>query len=216
MRRRLRPCGLGRGGVGDPLGGVGRTGGQQGQAAGHQQHPARQGASLMRRVRRNVLPAHLPPPDDCPAPVMRTYYQDCREMMPVARKFPAPPRESGATTDRDPDCPDSWPPQSRRPLPWFSAFRARGLRGSYFTDRGIYMTKFGSARAVLVGAAVVTLAGCGASAGSSGAAAGNTSSAATSSTTSPGATSSPSSNSNTLVTTGSVPFPIAVGNTWVY
>jgi uncharacterized protein DUF3108 len=78
------------------------------------------------------------------------------------------------------------------------------------------MTKFGSARAVLVGAAVVTLAGCGASAGSSGAAAGNTSSAATSSTTSPGATSSPSSNSNTLVTTGSVPFPIAVGNTWVY
>jgi hypothetical protein len=76
------------------------------------------------------------------------------------------------------------------------------------------MSKFGSAWAVLAGAGVVVLAGCGAS-GSPGVAAGSTSSAAT---TSPSASASASatSDSNTLVTTGSVPYPIAVGNTWVY
>jgi len=89
--------------------------------------------------------------------------------------------------------------------------------GVYFIDRGIYMSKFGSAWAALAGAVVVAaLAGCGSSAGSSGVAAGSTSSAATSSGASASTSASATSDSNTLVTNGSVPYPIAVGNTWVY
>ena len=90
------------------------------------------------------------------------------------------------------------------------------------------MSKYRSLRAVLAGAAVIALAGCGASASTSGVASGSTSSASTSSastasggspsvTASAGATSgTPSATSNSFVAAGSIPFPIAVGNTWVY
>jgi len=74
------------------------------------------------------------------------------------------------------------------------------------------MSKFRSARAVLAGAAVVALAGCGASASSS-----NVASGTTSSTTAPSASLSatPVAASSSSVT-GSPLYPIAVGNTWVY
>ena len=80
------------------------------------------------------------------------------------------------------------------------------------------MSKFSSARAVLAGAAVITLAGCGGSASTSGTASSSTaaggSPSVTASAGTPAATASATSNS--FVPTGSVPFPIAVGNTWVY
>jgi hypothetical protein len=76
------------------------------------------------------------------------------------------------------------------------------------------MSKFRSARAVLAGAAVVALAGCGASASSSGVASGTTPLAtASSASSSPSAT--PVTTSSSSVT-GSALYPIAVGNTWVY
>ncbi len=77
------------------------------------------------------------------------------------------------------------------------------------------MSKFSWVRAAVAGGAVVFLAGCGTSASSSGVAAGGTSSAAPSTaTSSPSATASATSNS--FVAAGSIPFPVAVGNTWVY
>lgn len=82
------------------------------------------------------------------------------------------------------------------------------------------MSKFRSARAVLAGVAVIALAGCGASASTSDAASGGTSSASTAAGGSASATASalgtPSATSNSFVSAGSIPFPIAVGNTWVY
>ena len=74
-------------------------------------------------------------------------------------------------------------------------------------------------RAVLAGAAVIALAGCGASASTSGGtAAGSTAPGGSPSVTaSTGVTpGTPSATSNSFVSAGSVPFPIAVGNTWVY
>ena len=71
------------------------------------------------------------------------------------------------------------------------------------------MSKFSSARAVLAGAAVITLAGCGGSASTSGAASSSTAAGGSASVTA-------SATPNSFVPTGSVPFPIAVGNTWVY
>jgi hypothetical protein len=75
------------------------------------------------------------------------------------------------------------------------------------------MSKFRSARAVLAGTAVVALAGCGASAGSSDVSSGTTSSATASSAS---ASATPGTTSNSFVATGSTLYPIAVGNTWVY
>jgi len=93
------------------------------------------------------------------------------------------------------------------------------------------MSMFRSARAVIAGAAVIALAGC-ASASTSGAAAGGpaggTSAGGTSAGggaasggSSPGGpgstgTATPSATSNSFVANGSIPFPIAVGNTWIY
>jgi hypothetical protein len=87
------------------------------------------------------------------------------------------------------------------------------------------MSKYRSTRAVLAGAAVIALAGCGASANTApvasassptarasspaGAASVTASAASTSGATS-GATSS------SFAPAGSIPFPIAIGNTWVY
>jgi hypothetical protein len=73
------------------------------------------------------------------------------------------------------------------------------------------MSKFRSARAVLAVAAVGALAGCSASASSSVA-----TSTGTSSTASAKPVTTPNANSNAFVPTGSISFPIAVGNTWVY
>jgi DUF3108-like len=82
------------------------------------------------------------------------------------------------------------------------------------------MSKYRSARAVLAGAAVIALAGCGASASTSGAASGSTTAASTAPGGSPTVTQSSaptsSATSNSFVSAGSIPFPIAVGNTWVY
>ena len=80
------------------------------------------------------------------------------------------------------------------------------------------MSKFSSARAVLAGAAVITLAGCGGSASTSGAASGSTAAGGSASVTASAgtATATASATPNSFVPTGSVPFPIAVGNTWVY
>jgi hypothetical protein len=92
------------------------------------------------------------------------------------------------------------------------------------------MRKYRSARAVLAGMAVIALAGCGASASTSGAASGSTASgSAVSGSTASGSTgaggspsarvstgATPGATSNSFVSAGSVPFPIAVGNTWVY
>ena len=87
------------------------------------------------------------------------------------------------------------------------------------------MSKYRSARAVLAGAAVIGLAGCGASANTAPVASASSPAARTSSpagaasvSASAASTSSATSGaaSNSFVSAGSVPFPIAVGNTWVY
>ncbi len=82
------------------------------------------------------------------------------------------------------------------------------------------MSRYRFARVVLAGAAVIALAGCGASVSTSGAAAGSAASGSTASGGSPSATAgtgaTPSATSNSFVSAGSIPFPIAVGNTWVY
>ncbi len=85
------------------------------------------------------------------------------------------------------------------------------------------MRKYRSARAVLAGAAVIALAGCGASTSTSGAASGSTAAGSPSPGGSPSVTAStgatpgtPSATSNSFVSAASIPFPIAVGNTWVY
>jgi len=79
------------------------------------------------------------------------------------------------------------------------------------------MSRYRSARAVLAGAAVVALAGCGSAAGTSSAASSSSPAGAASSpadTTS--ATATPAASTGTIVAPGSIPFPVAVGNTWVY
>src|SRR5438105_10726519 len=81
--------------------------------------------------------------------------------------------------------------------------------------------RYRSARAVLAAAAVIALAGCGTSASTSGAASGVASgSSPAGGSPSPAVTASaganPSATSNSVVPAGSIPFPIAVGDTWVY
>ncbi len=92
------------------------------------------------------------------------------------------------------------------------------------------MSEFRSARTVLAGAAIVVLAGCTASGGggtpqistgvgtsgrtSAGAASSASSATQGSATQGNGATSKATSNS--FVGAGSIPFPVAVGNTWLY
>jgi hypothetical protein len=77
-----------------------------------------------------------------------------------------------------------------------------------------------SARGALAGVAAITLAGCGSAASTSGAASGGSPAASTSgtsgtasATTSADATASPSGATGT---SASAPFPVAVGNTWIY
>lgn len=82
------------------------------------------------------------------------------------------------------------------------------------------MGKYISARVALAGVAAITLAGCGSAASTSGAAAAGSPAASTSgtsgtasATTSADATASPSGAAGT---SASAPFPVAVGNTWIY
>ena len=79
------------------------------------------------------------------------------------------------------------------------------------------MGKYISARVALAGVAAITLAGCGSAASTSGAASGGSPTASTSgtasATTSAEATASPSGATGAGV---SAPFPVAVGNTWIY
>ena len=78
------------------------------------------------------------------------------------------------------------------------------------------MSRYRSARAVLAGAAVVALAGCGSATATSSAASNSPAGAvsSTAGTTSPTAT--PTASTGSVVAPGSIPFPVAVGNTWVY
>jgi hypothetical protein len=79
------------------------------------------------------------------------------------------------------------------------------------------MSRYRSARPVLAGAAMVALAGCGSATGTSSAASSSSPAGAASSpagTTS--ATATPTPGTGTIVAPGSIPFPVAVGNTWVY
>jgi hypothetical protein len=81
------------------------------------------------------------------------------------------------------------------------------------------MSRYTSARAVLVGAAAVALAGCGSAAGTSSAASSSSPAAVASSatgTTSTTATATPTASPGSVVAAGSIPFPVAVGDTWVY
>ena len=81
------------------------------------------------------------------------------------------------------------------------------------------MSRYRSARAVLAGAAVIALAGCGSAAGTSSAASSNSPAGAASSpagAVSATAAATPTASSGSFVAAGSIPFPVAVGNTWVY
>ncbi|HET9969990.1 MAG TPA: hypothetical protein VFQ68_17280 [Streptosporangiaceae bacterium] len=82
------------------------------------------------------------------------------------------------------------------------------------------MGKYISARVALAGVAAITLAGCGSAASTSGAASGGSPAASTSgtasATTSAEATASPSGATGATGAGVSAPFPVAVGNTWIY
>ena len=81
------------------------------------------------------------------------------------------------------------------------------------------MSRYTSARAVLAGAAAVALAGCGSAAGTSSAASSSSPAAAASSaagTTGATAAATPTASQGPVVAAGSIPFPVAVGDTWVY
>ena len=80
------------------------------------------------------------------------------------------------------------------------------------------MSRYTSARAVFSGAAVVALAGCGSAAGTSSAASSSSPAGASSSATGTSATpaATPAASPGSVVAAGSIPFPVAVGDTWVY
>ena len=80
------------------------------------------------------------------------------------------------------------------------------------------MSRYTSARAVFSGAAVVALAACGSAAGTSSAASSSSPAGASSSATGTSATptATPAASAGSVVAAGSIPFPVAVGDTWVY
>jgi hypothetical protein len=73
------------------------------------------------------------------------------------------------------------------------------------------MSRYRYARAVLAGAAVIALAGCGSAAGTSSAASQSPAGAASTPPGTTNATATPTANPGSFVTAGSMPFPIAVG-----
>jgi hypothetical protein len=107
---------------------------------------------------------------------------------------------------------------------WLAAVNAnRRMRD--FTERGSYMSKYVPVRAALAGAAIIALAGCSASGsgptpevsrafgtptGTSTAAASSASRAASGTGATSGAT------ANSFAAPASIPFPVAVGDTWLY
>ena len=82
------------------------------------------------------------------------------------------------------------------------------------------MSRYTSARAVFLGAAAVALAGCGSAAGTSAvgtsAAASASSPAGAASTVTGTPSATPAASPGSVVAAGSIPFPVAVGDTWVY
>jgi hypothetical protein len=79
------------------------------------------------------------------------------------------------------------------------------------------MGKYISARVALAGVAAITLAGCGSAASTSGAASTGSPAASTSATASASATTSAVATASPSGAAGvSAPFPVAIGNTWVY
>jgi hypothetical protein len=79
------------------------------------------------------------------------------------------------------------------------------------------MSRYRSARAVLAGTAVVALAGCGSVAGTSSAASSSSPAGAASSPAgTTNVTATPAASTGMIVAPGSIPFPVAVGDTWVY
>jgi len=84
------------------------------------------------------------------------------------------------------------------------------------------MGKHGSARAVLAGAAIIALAGCGVPAATAPDIPSETGRSTSTSATSQASSASPvtsarqSGTSKSFVKANSIPFPVAVGNTWVY
>jgi hypothetical protein len=81
------------------------------------------------------------------------------------------------------------------------------------------MSRYTSARAVFLGAAIVALAGCGSAAGTSSAASASSPAGAISTatgTTSATSAATPAASPGSVVAAGSIPFPVAVGDTWVY
>jgi hypothetical protein len=79
------------------------------------------------------------------------------------------------------------------------------------------MGKYISARVALAGVAAITLAGCASTASTTGAASTGSPAASTSGSASAGATTSADATASPSGATGvSAPFPVAVGNTWVY
>jgi len=78
------------------------------------------------------------------------------------------------------------------------------------------MSRYRSARAVLAGAAVIALAGCGSAAGTSPAASNRSAGAASSPAGAAGAAATPTANPGSSTGTESIPFPVTVGNTWIY
>ena len=78
------------------------------------------------------------------------------------------------------------------------------------------MSRYRSARAVLAGAAVIALAGCGSAAGTSPAASNRSAGAASSPAGTAGAAATPTASPGWSTGTESIPFPVTVGNTWIY
>lgn len=78
------------------------------------------------------------------------------------------------------------------------------------------MSKYRSARAVLAGAAVIALAGCASASTSSPGTGGTTGAASTPAGTTSASPETPSATSSPVASGASVPFPVAVGNTWEY
>ena len=78
------------------------------------------------------------------------------------------------------------------------------------------MSRCRSGRAVLAGAAVIALAGCGSAGGTSPAASNRPAGAASSPAGTAGAAGATGASPGSSVAAASIPFPIAVGTTWIY
>jgi hypothetical protein len=105
--------------------------------------------------------------------------------------------------------------------------RFKPRRRRDFTERGSDMSKHPPARTVLAGAAVMVLAGCGASGnvgtpqvsmgvGQAASASARAAASASGAAQGAGSGSAAGATSNSYAAPSSIPFPVAVGDTWVY